>query len=180
MVRVALGRKESRKQSGAKAAAATSPLAKNRLGRSRSPSGGQQCRPPGHFTGDDLDSSEHGPGLDVLLGAIFSGLARAWWPSPGQITEAGKFAKLDSFLQGSTHPVHKRSGPMIDCERPELTALRSHRPAESSTKHARESGCFRTRGTQAACVERRSYRSIIFLDFFKRHRGLMLAQVCSK
>ena len=78
--------------------------------------GGQQCRPPGHFTGDSLDGSEHGPGLDVLLGAMFSGLARACWPSPGEITEAGKFAKLDSSLQGSTHPVHKRSGPMIDFE----------------------------------------------------------------
>ena len=54
-----------------------------------------------------LDGSEHDPGLDGLLGAIFSGLARTFWPSPGQITETGKFAKLDSFLQESTHPVHK-------------------------------------------------------------------------
>src|SRR5271166_2358951 len=70
-----------------------------------------------------LDSSEHGLGLDVLLGAIFSGLARACWPSPGQITETGKFAKLDSFLQESTQPVHKRSGPMIDFKCPKLWNL---------------------------------------------------------
>lgn len=153
MVRVALGRKESRKQSGAKAAAATRPPAKNRLGRSRSPSGGggSNVAPPVTSPETPWMALSMAQVWTVLLGAIFSGLARACWPSPGQITEAGKFAKLDSFLQGSTHPVHKRSGPTIDFERPELTALRSHRPAESSTKHARENVCFRTRGTQAAC-----------------------------
>jgi hypothetical protein len=36
-----------------------------------------------------------------------------------QIIETDKLAKLDSFLQESTQPVHKRSGSMTDFKCPE-------------------------------------------------------------
>jgi hypothetical protein len=57
-----------------------------------------------------VDGSKHRPGLDVFLRAIFSGLAKTFWPSPGQITETGKFAKVDSFLQEPTQPCTKGAG----------------------------------------------------------------------
>ena len=67
-----------------------------------------------------LDGSEHGPGLDVLLGAIFSGLARTFRPSPGQIIETGKTRLIFTGIDTARA---QRSGPVIDFKCPELWNL---------------------------------------------------------